>query len=550
MTRATLAEVARALEAKASGDGFVGRCPSHEDHSPSLSLAEKHGTLVFRCFAGCTFEAIAAALEARGLRVRQEREERSEKAWVIRDATGRALAQHVRVDGPQGKTVFWRGPSGERAKLGDLGLRLVDLPLYGTELLAANPGAPVVVCEGEKAADAARSLGLLALGTSTGASACPSPAALAPLKGRAVTLWPDNDTEGRQHMARLAGALGSIAAGVRTIVWPDAPAKGDAADFVARGLSRADFDALGAASPAGSSLVYLHEAASGALEVLDRFATGDMSRFVSTGLAGLDRALGGGLGRGETALLGAMTGGGKTTILGAFASAAAGEGGALLVSPEMSTAQLAERELARRSGCSRWSVAPWRPPGEREPAHAAFARAAADLARERPRVLLLDKPGAGMDDVERAADEARATFGGSLALIALDYAQELAAPDSRDPRYRAVGAVGRRAVELARRLDVAVIVASQVNAFKEAGRGPTVYSFRESGDLERTAANVLLFLVEWTTDGATGRRHVERATFRGTKVRNGSLFELPVRYRPALFRVEDAPETCADGGRR
>ncbi|HVO12173.1 MAG TPA: DnaB-like helicase C-terminal domain-containing protein [Vicinamibacteria bacterium] len=538
MSRSSMAEIVRALGAKASGDGYVARCPAHEDRNPSLSIAEKNGTLLFRCFVGCSFEAIAAALEARGLHVRQEREERAERVWTIRDASGRALAQHVRVDGPGGKTVFWRGPVGEKAKLAELGLRLVDLPLYGTELLAKHAGEPVVVCEGEKAADAARTLGLLALGTSTGASSCPSPAALAPLKGRAVTLWPDADDEGRAHMARLARALAPIVASVRMIRWPAASPKGDAADFVAAGLKRDAFDALPEAAPVpATDLVYLHVAADDALAELGRFAEGDLSRYVSTGIPGLDRALGGGLRRGEVTLLGAPTGAGKTTILGAFAMAAAGAGGALFASPEMSTAQLAEREIVRRAGYSRWALAPWRQAVERTNAKQALQRAAAALMNERPKVLLLDRAGASMDDVERAAEDARAMFGGTLAAVFVDYAQEIADPASRDPRYRAVGAVGRRAVELARRLDVAVLVASQLNTFKDGNK--TGYTFRETSDLERTAANVLLFVVEWETDAATGRRQVAGASFRATKVRSGALFELPVTYRPALFRVED-----------
>jgi hypothetical protein len=47
------------------GRGYVACCPAHEDRSPSLSLAERDGRLLVHCHAGCTPEAIVAALGLR-----------------------------------------------------------------------------------------------------------------------------------------------------------------------------------------------------------------------------------------------------------------------------------------------------------------------------------------------------------------------------------------------------------------------------------------------------------------------------------------------------
>ena len=44
-------------------DGWRAQCPAHDDKTPSLSVG--HGTaqeVVAHCHAGCTFEAIMAAL--------------------------------------------------------------------------------------------------------------------------------------------------------------------------------------------------------------------------------------------------------------------------------------------------------------------------------------------------------------------------------------------------------------------------------------------------------------------------------------------------------
>lgn len=60
-------EVLTRLEGvKQSGDGWIARCPAHDDHHPSLSIHEgDNGRLLFKCFAGCPYEAIRDALRGR-----------------------------------------------------------------------------------------------------------------------------------------------------------------------------------------------------------------------------------------------------------------------------------------------------------------------------------------------------------------------------------------------------------------------------------------------------------------------------------------------------
>jgi hypothetical protein len=45
----------------------MARCPAHDDHTPSLSIEEHHGRVFLRCYAGCNWRDVAAALELRGL---------------------------------------------------------------------------------------------------------------------------------------------------------------------------------------------------------------------------------------------------------------------------------------------------------------------------------------------------------------------------------------------------------------------------------------------------------------------------------------------------
>ena len=130
-------------------------------------------------------------------------------------------------------------------------------PLYGLHKLAAAPDAPVIVCEGEKAADAAALLFPDAVTvTMLNGAQSPHKTDWQPLKGRTVWLWPDNDDAGRACMANVADLLSHAgAANVRLINQdafactpgngsndeatlidgPPLPEKWDAADAVAAG---------------------------------------------------------------------------------------------------------------------------------------------------------------------------------------------------------------------------------------------------------------------------------------------------------------------------
>ena len=92
-------------------------------------------------------------------------------------------------------------------------------PLYGLHKLAASPDAPIIVCEGEKAADAAALLFPDAVTvTMPNGAQSPHKTDWSPHKGRTVWLWPDNDDAGRACMASVADLLTREgAANVRTI---------------------------------------------------------------------------------------------------------------------------------------------------------------------------------------------------------------------------------------------------------------------------------------------------------------------------------------------
>lgn len=230
--------------ARKAGTGWRARCPAHEDAHPSLSVSLGEASRVLlRCHAGCATEAIVTALgvamsdlfvsaQPRDA-VRAERKPRVSR-YEIRDVEGSLQAVHVRSDGPRGKTFSWEGPDGT---IGLSGRSSRSLPLFRSETLkAASLAEPVIVTEGENAADALAPIwpGLV-VATVTGAASTPSAEVIEGLRGHPVILWPDRDTPGAQHMARLGTALLPIASAVRILDVPGLPEHGDAADYVQAG---------------------------------------------------------------------------------------------------------------------------------------------------------------------------------------------------------------------------------------------------------------------------------------------------------------------------
>lgn len=84
-------------------------------------------------------------------------------------------------------------------------------PLYGLDKLASYPSAKVVVCEGEKAADAAQHLLMVpdyVCITSPGGSNAARKADWSEVVGREVIIWPDNDEPGQKYAHAVAQILG------------------------------------------------------------------------------------------------------------------------------------------------------------------------------------------------------------------------------------------------------------------------------------------------------------------------------------------------------
>lgn len=163
------------------------------------------------------------------------------RTWTYCDTDGAVLGYVARYDTDEGKQIrCWTwGTRGTEEPGWGCGHWNAPRPLYGLENLAQRHDAPVLVVEGEKAADAAAALlGAYVVVTWPGGSQSWHRAGWDALKGRKVLLWPDNDASGLECMQKLAALISDpkgLACAVR-IIDPTGSADGfDAADWTGTG---------------------------------------------------------------------------------------------------------------------------------------------------------------------------------------------------------------------------------------------------------------------------------------------------------------------------
>ena len=267
-------------EPKQSGNGWECCCPAHEDRNPSLSInAGDDGRALLKCHAGCSTESV---IESLGMKMGDlfpdghttpstinTHTATRPKPKVVFQSANEAVQALERTNGPRshawtyhdaesepvGMVVRWDKENGKEVRpvsRNDAGWFIGGMPeprpLYGlAELLKAE--GVVYVCEGEKAADAARACGLMAT-TSPHGSKSASKADWTPLAGRDVVILPDHDEAGEKYagdVQRLVRKNSEVSVKIVRLIehWPELPKGGDMADVLE--LTQGDTDAVRAA---------------------------------------------------------------------------------------------------------------------------------------------------------------------------------------------------------------------------------------------------------------------------------------------------------------
>lgn len=244
---------------KRSGSDWVACCPAHDDRTPSLSVtAGNDGRALLKCHAGCEVDEIVSAVglgladlmpsrpgllpETRptpantfptadaAVKSLERKLGKLLQAWTYHDAAGEEVGKVLRWDGALGgKTIRPVSKQGD----GTWAVAAMADPRLLYRLPDLKPADRVLVCEGEKAADAARGIGFVAT-TSAGGAKAAAKTNWSPLAGKEVWVFPDNDAPGRGYARQVVDLLGGLKppATVRVVELPGLPPSGDFADWV------------------------------------------------------------------------------------------------------------------------------------------------------------------------------------------------------------------------------------------------------------------------------------------------------------------------------
>ncbi len=101
----TAESIATALGGRRVGNGWIARCPAHDDRTPSLSILDADDrTVLVHCHAGCEQDAVIAALRSRGL----WSEKRMDAARFVRSKRNLTGNRNTRT---QAALQIWRAAS-------------------------------------------------------------------------------------------------------------------------------------------------------------------------------------------------------------------------------------------------------------------------------------------------------------------------------------------------------------------------------------------------------------------------------------------------------
>lgn len=222
------------------GDEYKATCPFHDDHEPSFNFNNRTG--LYFCH-GCNKKGNALHFYAKinSLDTRrdfpkilkgicsdfnipfEDVQRQLVKTYDYTDAQGQLIHQTCRFE-----------PKDFSQRHRDNGkwvwnLRGVELVLYRLpEVLKAQE---VCIVEGEKDADNLSALGFTATTCAMGAKKWKAEYNES-LKGKDLILIPDNDIEGKEHMALVGASLNGTSASLKLLELPGLPSKGDVSDWI------------------------------------------------------------------------------------------------------------------------------------------------------------------------------------------------------------------------------------------------------------------------------------------------------------------------------
>lgn len=267
-------QIAKTLgNAKKANGQWVASCPvpSHGkgngDKNPSLSIdINDEGKPLFHCHGGCSQEDVFHTIRALNLlpellerpdplaNIKPIPKVEFQQEWIYTDEDRQPVfvKQRLRV-GETGKTyrLYKIDEAGRKqSTLSDARIVPYNLPAL---LDAKTAGRNIFLVEGEKAADAIKSIGMIATTAHTGAGSWPA-AITEYFAGAQVIILPDNDVAGWGYAYKAAEAILSIVKSLKVVDLGLQGQGDDAYEFIEEGGGRDKLVALVKAAAVITSL--------------------------------------------------------------------------------------------------------------------------------------------------------------------------------------------------------------------------------------------------------------------------------------------------------
>lgn len=267
------------------------------------------------------------------------------------------------------------------------------------------------------------------------------------------------------------------------------------------------------------------------------------ANILSTGLKALDNVIVG-LFPTDLILIGARPSMGKTALILSIVMSVCRRGKAVRIySLEMSSAQLISRLAAMLSGVSFEAVKRANLTREQE----AKINAALDEINKW-KLYVDDRAGLSFHQIRSSSIQDQST-GKDVELIVVDYIQLMNLGKDSSNRNLGIGTASTGLKNLAKELDIPVVVLSQLNRSLEArpDKRPTLADLRDSGSLEQDADMVLFLyraeqygMTHYTDDTST----VGVAEINVAKNRNGELGLAITKFEKEITKFSDLEENA------
>lgn len=269
--------------------------------------------------------------------------------------------------------------------------------------------------------------------------------------------------------------------------------------------------------------------------IQDRMA--GLHRPIATGYMYFDELMGGGLERGTLTVAAGRPGMGKTAFgLGIARNVAIAGGVSAILSMEMAAAQINDRNMAAIGGIP---LAWLRSPSEEDRDSPYWSRLAYATQKAQTLKMWIDEQ-AGMNMLELRAKARKIKRKTGLDLLVIDQLSFIQGGDA-DQEWQRIGQYTRGLIELAKSLDIAVLLLAQLNRKCEdrTDKRPIMSDLAQSGSIEQDAANIVFLYRDVIYNKET--HEPEIAEIISAKQRQGTPGTVGMRYNGAITKFEDFP---------